>query len=270
MRLERLLVPTDFSEISIAAFNDAVILATNTHLELYHLHIVDKQEQVDKARVELEMISKRVLADHKVRVKNLVRIGEFMKSIGDVACEIDADLVIMGTHGLKGMQWFTGSNAMRILANCKVPILISQQSKDKLVELIVVPLDSRLETRQKLDVSIKLARAYQARIHLLIKRDKDSLPTDKVNKMIMQVADYISDHKVKYTLDFIENSITPNRLLDFAHKAGADLITIINYQEEVYTELFGVSREQELISNKYHIPVLCVNAKKTTEIITAY
>jgi len=270
MRLERLLVPTDFSEISLAAFNDAVILATHSELNLYHLHIVDNQKQVHKARIELEVISNKILAEHNVKVKNLVRIGEFMKSIGDVACEIDADLVIMGTHGLKGMQWFTGSNAMRILANCKAPILISQKSRNKLVELIVVPLDSRLETRQKLDVSIKLARAYQARIHLLIKRDKDSLPTDKVNKMIKQVADYISDHKVKYSLDYIENSITPNRLLDFAYKAGADLITIINYQEEVYTELFGVSREQELISNKYHIPVLCVNAKKTTEIITTY
>jgi len=270
MRLKSLLVPSDFSKISLAALNDAVVLATHSKLDLYHLHVVDNQKQVDKARTELKIISNKILAEHNVEVKNLVRIGEFMKSIGDVACEIEADLVIMGTHGLKGMQWFTGSNAMRILANCKAPILISQQSRDSLVQLIVVPLDSRLETRQKLDVSIKLAAAYQARIHLLIKRDKDSLPTDKVNRMIKQVADYISDHNVKYSLDYTENSITPNVLLDFAYKVGADLITIINYQEEVYTELFGVSREQELISNKYHIPVLCVNAKKTTEIITTY
>ena len=270
MKLERLLVPTDFTETSLSAFQDAVLLATQSQVELFHLHIVDSQDAVDKARIQLEMLSNRALVDHKVRVINLVRIGEFMKSIGDVACEIEADLILMGTHGIKGMQWVTGSNAMRILAHSKAPILIRQESKEKLVQHIVVPLDSKLETRQKLDMAIKLAIVYKARIHLLVERELETLSIERMNKLIKQVSTYISDHRVEYTLNYEDQTITTSRLLDFAYRVGADLITIINYLEEVYAELFGMTREQELISNKYNIPVLCVNAKNTAEIITAY
>ena len=241
-----------------------------SQVELFHLHIVANQDEVDKARIDLEILSNRALVDHKVRVTNLVRIGEFMMSIGDVACEIDADLIIMGTHGIKGKQWLTGSNAMRIIAHSKVPILISQDTKEKLVQHIVVPLDTKSETRQKLDMAIKLAVAYKARIHLLVERDLETLSIDKMNKLIKQVSTYISDHKVEYTLNYEDHTITNSRLLDFSYRVGADLITIINYQEAVYTELFGLTREQDLITNKYNIPVLCVNAQQKSNIITAY
>lgn len=270
MRLKRILVPTDFSPISLSAFDDAVKLALQTDLELYHLHVVDSQDQVDTARKKMQRISTEVKEEHGVKVNNLVRVGEFMKSIGDLTYEIDADLVIMGTHGIKGMQWLTGSNALKILSKSRAPILISQKSRNKEIQHIVVPLDYRVETRQKLDMAIKIAAAYKARIHLLVQRESDSLLVDKMNKMIKQVTTYIVDHKVEYTLNYEDKEISSNRLLDFAHRVGADLIAIINYQEEVYTELFGVSREQGLITNKYNIPVLCVNARQTSNIITAY
>ena len=270
MRLKRILVPTDFSPISLSAFDDAVKLALQADIELYHLHVVDSQKLVERGRMQLQAISDKVHEEHKLKVKNLVRVGEFMKSIGDLTYEIDADLVIMGTHGLKGMQWLTGSNAMKILSKSRAPILISQKSSNKALQHIVVPLDYRVETRQKLDMAIKIAAAYKARIHLLVQRELDSLLVEKMNKMIKQVTAYILDHKVEYTLNYEDKAISSNRLLDFAHRVGADLIAIINYQEEVYTELFGVSREQGLITNKYNIPVLCVNAKQTSNIVTSY
>lgn len=270
MRLERILVPTDFTPISLSALDDAVKLATQTDLELYHLHVVDSNKEVDKARAKLQRISDKIQKEHDVKICNLVRVGEFMKSISDLTYEIDADLVVMGTHGIKGLQWITGSNALKILSKSRAPILISQKSREKEMQQIVVPLDYRVETRQKLDMAIKIASAYNARLHLLVQRESDALLVEKMNRMIKQVTTYIVDHNVEYTLNYEENEISSNRLLDFADRVGADLIAIINYQEEVYTELFGKSREQELITNKYNIPVLCVNAKQTSKIITAY
>jgi len=270
MRLERLLVPTDFSEISLAAFHDAVHLTKNTQIELYHLHVVDSHDRVDRAKLKLDSMAKNVLMDNKVRVKNLVRVGDFMTSIGDVVCEIDADLVIMATHGMEGLQWVTGSNAMRILGSSRAPILISQGTQTNNVKHIVLPLDFHSESRQKLDIAIKVATAYNASIHLLVQREENSLLVDKMNNRLKQVASYLSSHKVEYTINYEDHEINSDRLLDFAHKVEADLITIVNYHEGLYTEMFGLSREQELITNKYKIPVLCVNAKQMSNIITAY
>jgi nucleotide-binding universal stress UspA family protein len=270
MRLERILVPTDFSEISLAAFQDAVQLTKHTQIELYHLHMVDSHDQVDRAKLKLDFMAEEVLKEHKTHVKNIVRVGDFMTSIGDVVCEINTDLVIMATHGMAGLQWITGSNAMRILGSSRAPILISQGAKSNRVKHIVVPLDFRSESRQKLDIAIKIASTYNASIHLLVQREEDSLLVDKMNKMLKQVLSYLSNHKVEYTLNYEDNTINSARLLDFAHKVKADLITIMNYHEGVYTEMFGRSREQEIITNKYKIPVLCVNAKQMSNIITAY
>ncbi len=111
MKLERLLVPTDFTETSLSAFYDAVLLATQSQVELFHLHIVDSQDEVDKARIDLETLSNKALVDYKVRVTNLVRIGEFMMSIGDVACEIEAYLLLRPRHGVEGRYCIRGTNA---------------------------------------------------------------------------------------------------------------------------------------------------------------
>jgi nucleotide-binding universal stress UspA family protein len=57
MRLERILVPTDFSEISLAAFQDAVQLIKHTQIELYHLHVVDSHDQVNRAKLKLDLMA---------------------------------------------------------------------------------------------------------------------------------------------------------------------------------------------------------------------
>ena len=49
----------------------------------------------------------------------------------DIASEIDAEMVIMGTHGIKGMQKFFGSWALKVIANSKVPFIVIQEPPKK-------------------------------------------------------------------------------------------------------------------------------------------
>lgn len=270
MKIRRLLVPTDFTKVSLSTLQNAASLAERASAQLCQLHIVESQSKVPKARRQLEAISKSLVQDFDVEILNIIRIGDFMESIGNVACEIDADLILMGTHGIQGMQWITGSNAMKILTNSPVPIIINQSIENILIKNIVVPLEFNLESRQKLDATVKIALVNNARLHLYVKRETDEILVDKMNKMIHQVSSYISNHKLDYTLNYEDDQIDENRLLQFSHRIGADLISIINYQEKEFTALFSISREQSIITNKYKIPVLCVNPKPTSKLIAAY
>jgi nucleotide-binding universal stress UspA family protein len=48
-----------------------------------------------------------------VELAVVVREGSIFTAISEVVEEFDATLVIMGTHGMKGMQKFTGSWALK-------------------------------------------------------------------------------------------------------------------------------------------------------------
>ena len=58
------------------------------------------------------------------RSKSLLSV--IFSTIGEVATEIDANLVIMGTHGIRGMQKLTGSWALKVIVGSKAPFLVVQ------------------------------------------------------------------------------------------------------------------------------------------------
>ena len=60
-----------------------------------------------------------------------MRIGNLFDDIDDVSVEMDANLVMMGTHGLKGMQFITGGRALKIVRECSVPFIISQSRPNR-------------------------------------------------------------------------------------------------------------------------------------------
>jgi hypothetical protein len=60
-------------------------------------------------------------------VTPVVRVGSVYEDIGDAAAEIDADLIIMGTHGMRGMQFITGSRALRVITSSSVPFVVVQE-----------------------------------------------------------------------------------------------------------------------------------------------
>jgi len=271
MKLERLLVPTDFSDVAECAFMDAIEFAKHSDVEVCHLHVVESRDEVEYARRRLKEISHKIYKDFGVKVCDIIRIGQFKKAIGDVALEMDVQLIIMGTDGMQGMQVITGSHAMKILTKAPRPILIVQQCRLKPgFQNIVVPLDLKDETKQKLDIAVLVAMVFKARIHLLALRESDEFLKTKMDQTVHHVSKYLKEHKIDFTLNYEEESHFSDRLIKFAELVSADLITIMNYKEFIVTEIFGVSREQNLITNNANIPILCVNAKEIAKIVGGY
>ncbi len=119
----RLLIPWDFTPVAENALKYAVkigSLATASQVEL--IHVVEAGGLFAKGRLseketteKLKIDYNRIKEQYGIEVKTAVMEGNIFHTISDYAAEVNADLVIMGTHGIKGVQKLTGSWALLAL-----------------------------------------------------------------------------------------------------------------------------------------------------------
>lgn len=141
-KLNSVLVPVDFSEQSFAAVDSALEIAKEPS-NIFVLHVlpelsaaepgmvweaVDPQTRCRHAREALE----QQLSDAKYRNIHLdVMIGDPGHQIADEAHRVNADLIIMPSHGRRGLsRLLLGSVAERVLRLAKTNVLILKGKAD--------------------------------------------------------------------------------------------------------------------------------------------
>lgn len=133
---KRILCPIDFDDNSLTALDAAAGLAAEANGIVYVLHVVPMivlgpetggyielyDLQTKAARKELESIARRKLGS--VRHELMIAVGEPAGAILSTAKKIDPDLVVMATHGRKGLaHLFLGSVAEKVLRESTKPVL---------------------------------------------------------------------------------------------------------------------------------------------------
>jgi nucleotide-binding universal stress UspA family protein len=133
---KKVLCPMDFDENSLAAFNEAVEIARHFSGTLILLHIVPLvlslgevpppaalyEEQQKAARAKLSDIAKQKRAGLKYELH--VYVGDVIKSILDAQSKHQPDLMVMATHGRRGLAgMFLGSVAEAVVRKATCPVL---------------------------------------------------------------------------------------------------------------------------------------------------
>ena len=143
IKLDRSLVPTDFSDFSKPALTYGCAMAARFDAELHLLHVVpdpamlvpeaaafsveSMEAQTEMLRIEatktLNTLPPDGWSDGKPVVRE-VRVGAAFMEIIDYAREKDIDLIVIGTHGRSGlMHVLMGSVAERIVRKSPCPVL---------------------------------------------------------------------------------------------------------------------------------------------------
>jgi nucleotide-binding universal stress UspA family protein len=264
----KILVPTDFTKVSDVALNHAMNLAGHTGAEVYLLHVVPKQSDVEDARAKLDLEVERTKQLGSAAVHKLVRIGSIFEDIGDAAAEIDASLILMGTHGMRGMQFLTGSRALRVITSSPVPFIVVQERsiKEQGYDSIVVPLDLHKETRQKLTLVADMARTFKSKVHLLVPKEDDEFLHKQLVNHIKFSTQYLTERGIEHDATIAEEDSNDfvKAVVKHAVKVDADLITIMNLAQGNIFGVLGVPYEQEIITNEAQIPVMCMNPRENT------
>lgn len=258
----KVLVPHDFSTVADCAVNHASKIAKSFGGEVHLLHVVSKQKEVDSVKEKLNKIAEKAQKSTGASFRVIVRIGNIFEDIGDVASEIGAGFIVMGTHGAKGMQKIMGSYALRIISNSKVPFVIVQNKnpKTETYDDIVVPIDYSEVTKQKLAVAANIARHFDSKIHLFYENESDEFLKKKLERELSFAKNYFLERQIAYTLNQAEEQGSlKKQLIKFAARIDADLIAVVNTQEGALLPDFFGSDEQVLIANDAEIPVIITN-----------
>jgi len=147
LRVNRILFPTDFSPGAETAARWAAGLALAFGAELVLVHVLDltlagmagmpTQVAVMPAVDELIERVRKEAADEMSRLaarfpgaRTIVREGSPRPVILQVAAEVGADLIVMGTHGRTGLAHVLfGSVAEHVVRHSRIPVLTVREAE---------------------------------------------------------------------------------------------------------------------------------------------
>ena len=141
---DEILVPTDGSPASDAAIEHAIDIAAQYDARLHALYVVDgaaystleagSEIVVEALQSEGETATRRVAdaaADAGVESTTTVTTGTAYRSIREYVDEQGIDMIVMGTHGRKGLdRYLLGSVTERVVRTADVPVLTVRQRTD--------------------------------------------------------------------------------------------------------------------------------------------
>lgn len=261
-----ILVPTDFSEVCGNAINQAAAAAKHLQYKVVLLHVIDKNtksflkkegEGFDYVEKQLETIAANLVAEFGIQVDTVSKEGDIFTTISEVATDVDASLMYMGTHGKVGMQKLTGSYALKVVTSSPVPVIVIQKRQfDGPYREIVFPITSNAGIWEKTEWAVHIAKQFKATIKIFQQSG------EVIDKAVAGITNHFHKNDVKYTIDVARKSSGfSNQVIDFATSGNADMILIMTNPEKGLTSFILGSYDEEMIFNTSQIPVMCVNPR---------
>lgn len=270
METKMILVPTDFSKVGQTALEHAIKVAQTTDSKVNLLHIVPKPEMLVEAKQKLRLAKEMAFADYQFNIEVTSRVGNIFEDIGLFAQEMDAIMVIMGTHGLRGLQFITGGRALRIVTSTNTPFIVVQERgiSENGYDDIVVPLDLHKETKQKLSLVADMAKYFNSRVHIIVPNEKDEFLKNAVTRNLKYAESFFEEQEIPHTSRISDQKSDDfdKGIIAYAEEIDADLISIMNLRENSLVNLIGGNYVQNIITNKAQIPAMLINPRETTNI----
>lgn len=257
----KILVPIDFTPVTENALRYAVGLTSVMAQEITAFHVTSSEKDNAKAQDDLQKLCDKYSSE-KVKPVALIRSGSYFDLIGDTATEITADLIVMGTHGIKGMQRIIGSHAMKVITNSSTPYIVIQHKPFTPVKNILVPVDFTKEVKQMLPFLTSMAEYFKAKLLLISETSSDEFIQRKIDNNIGYFKSFCADNNIPYQL--LASNFSSNKYKAVMKEADANdvemIVTTIDPETGLTDYIMGVD-EQKIVANESEIPVLCINTK---------
>ncbi|KAF5066301.1 Universal stress protein family protein [anaerobic digester metagenome] len=268
---QRLIIPWDFTPVAENALKYAIkigSLGSDYIIEIVHViesgGLFSKNKASDKEIADkLKADQQRIKEQYGVEVRTLALEGNIFNTISDYASEVEASLVLMGTHGIRGVQKLTGSWALKVIAGSNVPFIVVQDQPFKesnVFENVVMPLDFRFDEKEKLQWAIKVSIQYGSKIHIILPAAFDSGVQKKVNYNLAFAKKHLESYNISYEIHSAgKTNSFPDEIIKLAVDIEADLILIMTTRNLDFTDYMFGAQEQYVIANNAKIPVMCIN-----------
>lgn len=143
-KIKNILLPTDFSRISLTAAEYAVELAVEYKAKLHVLNVLEKTppilairsldlsrekiiESIDTdAKSQLEVSIKKIKKIKDIEIISAIRKGIDYEEIIKYSKDKRIDIIVIATHGRTGiLHTLLGSVAEKVIRYSKIPVLVT-------------------------------------------------------------------------------------------------------------------------------------------------
>lgn len=267
-----ILVGIDFQNQAYSAMKFAVNMAACIHAPLHMVFVNCKQSAKDIFQRETEHIEDEA---HK-RMQKLIEkyndqleksqlyyhivspCDDVIEGLNAKAEEIKASVIVVGTRGRLHNALFSRSLASQIAEESKIPVVTIKDGAQisTNIKTILAPIDSSLESRQKLPFTVRLSKIFDAEIKLVgVCHSESSAIVNKVEAYVNQAYEYAQDYKVKVSKEIIYSENVVDSIISYTEKHPIDLMVSMTEQISYTSDLWKGSFAEQFI-NKSHIPVV--------------
>lgn len=264
--MNRILVPTDFSEQAGNALKVAAMLAKAHNAEIYLLHMMEipvqhtdqgsSQSDIPETLFFMKLAQKRfadLMAEdylQGVTVHETVKADVTFNEIKDSCKELDIDFIIMGSHGASGLkEMFVGSNAEKVVRTSEVPVLVIKKEHHSFdVTDFVFASDFKNDNKKTYEQAVKFAESFGSKIHLLLVITSGNFLTSYEAKS--RIDDFISGQTFKnYTITIHNDTTVEQGILNVSKDLDADLIGISTHGRQGIAHFFNGSISEDLVNH---------------------
>ncbi len=279
--MQKLFVPTDFSECADHAFEVALQVAHRVDgvVTLYHhLNIPEGWEVLTREAKEIDEENKALVDEALEKLKALASTGldrsvemniaygggEFLKDLQNKFNAYDAELIVMGSHGVSGKEeWFIGSNAQKVIRKLHNNVLVIKESIE-MVDFRKILFASNLESRDQTTFKafLDFVTPYNPEeVHVLAVNTSGFFrqPTVVMNEALKDFEKLAGDFQC--FSHFIRDYSVEAGIRHFCENVGIDLIGISNHERHPIKRMFQGSNVEMLV-NHSKVPVLSLDYKQ--------
>jgi nucleotide-binding universal stress UspA family protein len=267
LNLKKVLFPTDFTRCSNQAFSRAWSFANSYHaqLHLFHAMVLNQDDPLfpayylaDMRKINDSLVKtamdrmESLISSYNAHELEIIKMLEFGNTIApvilDYANKEDVDLIVMGTHGRRGIgHLLLGSVAEEIVRTARCPVMtIREQEKPKQldeIERILVPIDFSEFSLETLKAAKAIASEYGAKLDLLHVVEQSIHPSFYIEgkTTALEVEPVIKTKSVETMAEMLESLAGESVEADYHLSEGSAAQEISRFSNEHESDLLVIS-----------------------------
>jgi nucleotide-binding universal stress UspA family protein len=281
--MKTLVVPTDFSSVSVNALNYAVDMAQAINAGIVVLHVynvpvsfsdgavapvntisIDEIKRTNEHRLEEIKINLVKLTAGKIQIYTEARLGETYDELEQLCRSVEPLAVVMGNHGSTGLErMIMGSTTLTTIRHLKCPVIVVPPGTTYHgIKRIGLACDFEdVVNSTPVEYIKNIVREFGSELYVLHVRDKQTAEEDTENpaEATMDTAylDAMLDD-VRPTYVQLTGKHVVETINSFAENNSLDLVMVIPKKHTFIDSLFHKSQSSELITHA-HIPIVSIH-----------
>lgn len=272
--MKKIIIPVDFSKHSEYALETGALLAKKHNAELIVMHMLELSESIftaSSSEKSEETAFMLMITNKKfetfldkpylegITVTPMIKHHKVLREVDEVATQLKADLVIMGSKGINDYDGvFTGSNTEKVVRYSNTPVLVVK-SKPKSVEFeaVVLATDFSEDSVSAVSSAMELLNGLSNKVTLLhVNRPNINFAsTEEIEERVENFLHKAKHPEWKDRITYIADYSVENAVMSYANKNNMDAIAMITHGRKGISHLFNGSISEDLV-NQSKLPVI--------------